>query len=192
MKEGITRSKEQVGESCRLRVGFLNRHWSGCWGGVIETEPVCQKGDFLESLKENNPWLTEFLDSIGLQQIDVCRIKSPDGGEFLVKPTLIGLEVDTSLAVTVVADGDSLWPVRREKQDEFVGNDKFPGFRLNTLRENPSIVFTYLKKEGLFDHVRFGGQGAVLISLYPILDEEVGRNIDLKARKPLFLTVVGY
>jgi len=192
MKEGRTGFKEQIGESCRLRVKFFNQDWSGCWGGKVEAEQASEKGDFLEFLKENNPWLTKFLNGVDLQQIDVWQIKSPDGGEFLVKPTLIGLEVDTPLAVAVIADGAPLWPIRAEKQKEFVGDDKLVGFRLNTSREDPSITFTYLKKEGFFDHVRFGGQGTVLVGLYPILDEEIGRNVDLKARKPLFLTVVGY
>ena len=192
MEEGRTIPEEQIGESYRLRVRFFNQDWSGCWGGKVEIEQVSEKEDFLEFLKEKNPWLTEFLDSIGLQQIDVCRIKSPDGGEFLVKPTLIGLEIDISLAVAVIANGVPLWPIRAEKQKEFAGDDKLVGFRLNTSREDPSITFTYLKKEGLFDHVRFGEQGAILVGLYPVLDEEIGRNVDLKVRRPLFLTVVGY
>ncbi len=166
-------------------------HWTGCFGGTFEETRVGNAGKFLQAQKEVSPWLVEFLHNTNPVKIRCVIIeRAPDAKnkfpvlareEYVVDAILKQGDFfrDEFLWVGVVyADGFPLLPMRWQKRGESVGNNGFVGYRFNTARLNPGIVF---KDEGgdILSPVHQGHfhlpEGIIVASLYCIEQRDISR-----------------
>lgn len=197
-------------------------HYTHCFGGRFSNESVEDTPSFLDRCYRTDPWLRRFLEGADSTKVLGTVIQhAPDGWskypvrdhqEYVVDTVLeegdeiaynweLHQQYQNSLwAVVVWVDGMPILPFRPEKQREVVGNIGLRGYRFNSGRLNPGIVFKYLGGDifppEYHGHLEFyKTRGIIAASVYLVgqnIPQEVWQKVNLENLTPFKSVVTEY